>query len=63
MLSTLLVVQVDHICGNLEALWSASSQRIDPIEQILLDLSSLKTVTLGLGLSDLGIFSAGVTVS
>ena len=62
-LLTLLVVEVDHIRGNLEALLSASSQGIDPIEQILLDLSSWKTVTLDLGLSDLGISSAGLRVS
>ena len=55
MIVTLLLVQVDHIRWNLEALLSPSSQGIDPIEQILLDLSPLKTITLDLGLSDLGV--------
>ena len=63
MIATLLVVQVNHIRGNLEALLSASSQGIDPIQQIFLHLSSWKTVTLDLGLSDLGISSAGLRVS
>ena len=55
MLSTLLLVEVDHIRWNLEALMSSSSQGIDSIEQILLDLSPLKTVTLDFILSDLGV--------
>ena len=62
-LLTLLVVEVDHIRGNLEALLRASSQGIDSIQQILLYGSSLQTVTLDLSLSDLGISSAGLTVS
>ena len=63
MLGTLLLVEVNHIRWNLEALLSPSSQGIDPIEEILLHLSSWKTVTLDLGLSDLGISSAGLRVS
>ena len=55
MLSTLLLVQVDHIRWNLEALLSPSSQGIDPIEQILLYWSPRKTVTLDIILSDLGV--------
>ena len=53
MIVTLLLVQVDHIRWNLEALMSSSSQGIDPIEQILLYWSPLKTVTLDFILSDL----------
>ena len=53
MLGTLLLVKVDHIRWNLEALLCPSSQGIDPIEEILLHLSSLKTVTLDIILSDL----------
>ena len=55
MLSTLLLVEVDHIRWNLETLLSPSSQGIDPIEQILLYWSPLKTLTLDLILSDLGV--------
>ena len=53
MLGTLLLVEVDYIRWNLEALLSPSSQGIDPIEQILLYWSPLKTVTLDFILSDL----------
>ena len=63
MLGTLLLVEVDHIRWNLEALLCPSSQGIDPIEQILLYWSPLKTVTLNLGLSDLGVSSIGLTFS
>ena len=63
MLGTLLLVEVDHIRWNLEALLSPSSQGIDPIEEILLHLSSLKTVTLDIILSDLGVSSIGLRVT
>ena len=62
-LLTLLVVEVDHIRGNLEALLRASSQGIDSIQQILLYGSSLETVTLDLGPRDLGVSPVEPTVS
>ena len=55
MIVTPLLVKVDHVRWNLEALLSPSSKGIDPILEILLNLSSLKTVTLDLILSDLGV--------
>ena len=64
MIVTLLLVQVDHIRWNLEALLCPSSQRIDSIDEIVLNLCSLKTITNNLGLSDLGIMEyPGMTVS
>ena len=55
MIVTHLLIKIDHIRWNLEALMSPSSQWIDPIEQILLYWSPLKTVTLDFILSDLGV--------
>ena len=55
MIVTLLLIKIDQIRWNLEALLSPSSQGIDPIEQILLYWSPLKTLTLDLILSDLGV--------
>ena len=63
MLGTLLLVEVDHIRWNLETLLSPLSQGIDPIEEILLHLSSWKTVTLDIILSDLGVSSIGLRVT
>ena len=64
MVDTVLVVKVDHVCWNLEALLTVEkTQRIDPIHKILFNLSHLKTVTLDIGLSDLGISSGGLRVS
>ena len=63
MLDTFLLIKVDHIRWHLEALLSSSSQGIHPIQQIFLYLSSLKTVTLDLGLRDLEVSPVELTVS
>ena len=64
MIVTFLLVKVDHVRWNLVTLLSPSSQRIDSIDEIVLNLGSLKTITHNFGLSDLGIMEyPGLTVS